>query len=72
MRNVRWSGPFALDDTLSSLLPKQRVAFIDTLSDVDNGEDYRIYQHWLDEKKQSPRLSLQTTDDDQTPDTHAR
>lgn len=37
-RDVRWSGPHALDDSLASL-PHQRVALADWLSDVDCAAD---------------------------------
>ena len=37
---VRWSGPHALSDTLSNL-GAHRVAFADTLADVDTGSDLR-------------------------------
>jgi hypothetical protein len=38
--NVRWSGPHALADTLRNL-EGHRIAFAETLSDVDSEEDYR-------------------------------
>lgn len=37
---VRWSGPHALPDTLAGLDPRYKVARLETLSDVDNAEDY--------------------------------
>jgi hypothetical protein len=37
--NVRWSTEHALADTLANLPPGFRVALLDTLNDVDNGED---------------------------------
>jgi rSAM/selenodomain-associated transferase 1 len=37
---VRWSGPYALADTLGNLKGR-RLAFAATLSDVDTEEDYR-------------------------------
>lgn len=40
MQNVRWSSDYALADTLASLPSSQRVALIDTLSDVDDGQSY--------------------------------
>jgi uncharacterized protein len=36
-RNVRWSSRHALDDTLAGLNPVRRVAFLETLDDVDDG-----------------------------------
>jgi uncharacterized protein len=37
---VRWSGPFALKDTLANVGRGRRVEFVDTLNDVDTPEDY--------------------------------
>jgi len=43
---VRWSGPYALADTLDNL-KRQRVAFAATLNDVDTEGDYRrLGRHW--------------------------
>ncbi|MGI9411871.1 MAG: TIGR04282 family arsenosugar biosynthesis glycosyltransferase [Hyphomicrobiaceae bacterium] len=36
--NVRWSGPFALEDTLNNLQAK-RVGLVSRLSDIDSGDD---------------------------------
>jgi rSAM/selenodomain-associated transferase 1 len=38
---VRWSGPYALADTLARLPRGVRIAFADRLADVDDGEAYR-------------------------------
>jgi hypothetical protein len=38
-KNVRWSGPDALADTLANAKGR-RVALLDELSDVDDAEDY--------------------------------
>jgi uncharacterized protein len=38
---VRWSGPYALADTLAGLSPHVSVGFVDRLEDVDDGESYR-------------------------------
>src|SRR5262249_32885557 len=38
---VRWSGPYALGDTLAGLPRRIRVGFAHRLEDVDNGEAYR-------------------------------
>jgi rSAM/selenodomain-associated transferase 1 len=38
---VRWSTPHALSDTISTL-PSSRVAFVDSLSDVDCGADLTL------------------------------
>jgi uncharacterized protein len=38
---VRWSSPHALADTLAALPGSLSVAFVDTLEDVDDGDDYR-------------------------------
>ena len=40
--NVRWSSPFALADTLRNLRA-HRVAFAETLFDIDTEADYRRY-----------------------------
>jgi rSAM/selenodomain-associated transferase 1 len=39
--NVRWSGPYALADTLAGLPRWVTVGFVDRLEDVDDGEAYR-------------------------------
>jgi uncharacterized protein len=38
---VRWSGPYALADTLAGLPRRITVGFVDRLEDVDDGETYR-------------------------------
>jgi rSAM/selenodomain-associated transferase 1 len=38
---VRWSGPYALADTLAALPLGVTVGFVDRLADVDDGEAYR-------------------------------
>jgi len=38
--DVRWSGPYALADTLAGLDRRLKVASLVTLSDVDTAEDY--------------------------------
>jgi rSAM/selenodomain-associated transferase 1 len=38
---VRWSGPYALADTLAGLPLRVTVGFVDRLADVDDGEAYR-------------------------------
>jgi uncharacterized protein len=38
---VRWSGPYALTDTLAGLPRRVTVGFVDRLEDVDDGEAYR-------------------------------
>jgi glycosyltransferase A (GT-A) superfamily protein (DUF2064 family) len=43
-RNVRWSSPHALEDTLANLGPSQRAALIDTLEDVDDADAYRRWR----------------------------
>ncbi|NKB44829.1 MAG: DUF2064 domain-containing protein [Alphaproteobacteria bacterium] len=40
-KTVRWSGPQALHDTCANL-GHRRIAFVDELSDVDDGESYRL------------------------------
>jgi len=39
-RDIRWSGPQALADTLAELDGRIKVVEIDTLSDIDTPEDY--------------------------------
>ena len=39
-RDVRWSSPHALEDTLATL-PGHRIATVATLRDVDCGDDLR-------------------------------
>jgi hypothetical protein len=39
---VRWSGPYALADTLAGLPRRVTVGFADRLGDVDDGEAYRL------------------------------
>jgi rSAM/selenodomain-associated transferase 1 len=38
---VRWSGPYALVDTLAGLSPRVSVGFVDRLEDVDDADSYR-------------------------------
>ena len=38
---VRWSGPYALADTLAGLPRRIAVGFVETLEDVDDGDAYR-------------------------------
>jgi rSAM/selenodomain-associated transferase 1 len=38
---VRWSGPYALADTLARLPRRFTIGFADQLADVDDGEAYR-------------------------------
>ncbi|MBM3568062.1 MAG: glycosyltransferase [Alphaproteobacteria bacterium] len=40
-REVRWSSPHALADTLRNLPTNRRVAFVERLADVDRPEDLR-------------------------------
>lgn len=46
-KDVRWSGPHALADTISNL-GDARIALLEPLIDVDDGNDY---QRWRDEQK---------------------
>ena len=41
-KNVRWSTPHALNDTLNSFTHR-RVALVTQLRDVDDGESYKRY-----------------------------
>jgi rSAM/selenodomain-associated transferase 1 len=38
---VRWSGPYALADTLAGLSPRVSVGFVDRLEDIDDEGSYR-------------------------------
>ncbi len=40
---VRWSGPYALDDTLRNL-ENQKTVFLDFLDDIDDMDDYRRWR----------------------------
>ncbi len=42
-RQVRWSSPLALADTMANLPTTARVAMLETLSDVDTPADYANY-----------------------------
>jgi len=50
MNGVRWSGCYALADTLKTLSPHKRVATACTLSDVD---DQRAYQHYCRQRTEA-------------------
>lgn len=43
-RDVHWSHPATLKDTLATLPSRSRVAHVRTLNDVDDVEDYRRYR----------------------------
>lgn len=38
--NIRWSSPHALADTSANVPPRRRIALLDMLEDVDDGESY--------------------------------
>ncbi len=38
--NIRWSSPHALADTIANVPPGRRIALLDRLEDVDDGEGY--------------------------------
>ncbi|MBT3553797.1 MAG: glycosyltransferase [Rhodospirillaceae bacterium] len=40
---VRWSSRHALVDTASNLGPGTRISYLDTLADIDSGDDYRAW-----------------------------
>lgn len=40
-KGVRWSGEYALEDTIKSL-GETRIAFVDELRDVDTADDFRM------------------------------
>jgi len=43
-RGVRWSGPFALGDSIATLPAGTRVGFASVLPDVDDGPSYRRWK----------------------------
>ena len=45
--DVRWSTEHALSDTLENVRPGVRVAMLDPLADIDNGDDYRNWRQSL-------------------------
>lgn len=47
-RNVRWSGPHALADTLGNVPAHRRVALLEKLADVDDGASFRRWQDQRD------------------------
>jgi rSAM/selenodomain-associated transferase 1 len=54
--DVRWSSPHALADTLANL-EGHSVAFVATLSDVDDGSDFDANAAWFG-RRVPPRISL--------------
>lgn len=40
---VRWSSRHALVDTACNLGPGTRISYLDTLADIDSGDDYRAW-----------------------------
>ena len=42
--NVRWSGAHALSDTVANAAPAARVAFLQPLADIDDGDAFRAWQ----------------------------
>ena len=52
-RNVRWSTPHALADTMANIPPSRRIGLIDELEDVD---DAAAYGRWRSARLR-PRLS---------------
>ncbi|MCH8183034.1 MAG: TIGR04282 family arsenosugar biosynthesis glycosyltransferase [Proteobacteria bacterium] len=43
-RGVRWSTRHALEDTLANVPPHRSVAFLETLHDIDTGEDFAAWR----------------------------
>jgi rSAM/selenodomain-associated transferase 1 len=43
-RGVRWSTPHALADTLANLRPRERVAMLERLEDIDDAASYRRWR----------------------------
>lgn len=41
--DVRWSSRHALVDTASNLGPGTRISYLDTLADIDSGDDFRTW-----------------------------
>ena len=50
-RNVRWSGPQALADTLRTLPPGTRIGLGPVLADVDDGPSYRKWKEGADGRR---------------------
>jgi uncharacterized protein len=42
--NVRWSGPFSLEDTMMNLERGHKAAFLETLCDIDTGTDFARFR----------------------------
>lgn len=42
--NVRWSSEYALSDTLANFQSGQRIALLEELEDIDDGDSYRRYR----------------------------
>lgn len=40
---VRWSGPHAMQDTAANLPPASRIAWLPTLIDIDEAEDWTVW-----------------------------
>jgi len=59
-QRVRWSSPYALEDTLANL-SGQRIGFLATLADVDGAEDYRRSAEHLG-RRLLPRASRRDPD----------
>ena len=43
-RGVRWSTRYALEDTLANVPPHRSVALLETLHDIDTGEDFAAWR----------------------------
>jgi uncharacterized protein len=50
---VRWSSPHALADTLAGLPRDMRVAFLETLEDVDDAAAYRCWRATLNRRRRA-------------------
>jgi len=50
---VRWSSPEALADTLAGLPRDMRVAFLETLEDVDDAASYRRWREALNRRRRA-------------------
>jgi hypothetical protein len=46
-RNVRWSSPQALADTLANLAPDQAVGMLEELADIDDGADFARWRRTM-------------------------
>lgn len=59
LKNVRWSHPETLKDTLQSLPKNWKVAYINQLDDIDSGDSYR---DWRERERNAAASPLARSD----------